>query len=364
MRIVPWLITGFGCIGVTAALAGIKYTQIQSAMAMAASFPPPSQVVASTLVEAKEWTPIRRLTGSVRAPQFVTIAAEASGRIVALPHTAGDEVSADDVLLQLFDADLKAQRDAISADLQLADTQLQRLRTLKRDALASQDQLDTLLARIQSLRAQVNALDAQISRLTVRAPFSGHLGIYAQSVGDIMQTGEVLTTLTGSTPQRWVDFKVPQGLAEVAIGDQVRLVGLDGRLLGTARVIAVSNAYNRGLRAYDVRAVTEQPELRHGELLQVEIQTGQRTTAMVVPNHAVRWDVEGPHVFVLLPAPEGTHTPLIAERRSVALLDERDGVALLSGDIAPGDTIATAGAFKLADASAVRVNNSGRELGR
>ncbi len=360
MRIIPWLTTAVGCIAITAALAGIKYQQIQAAMAMAANFPPPSEFVAATQIQAQAWTPIRRLTGTVRAPQFINIATEAAGRVVDLPYAAGELVPAGDVVLRLFDEDIKAQGEALRADLALTETQLKRVQELKRDALASQDQLDTLLARLQSLRAQIGAIDAQISRLTVRAPFEGRLGIYNQAVGDLMQMGETLTTFTGSTSTRWVDFKVPQGLAEVAVGDAVRLRAIDGEELGSAEIIAVSDAYNSTIRAYDVRAIVDDARLRHGEMLQVEVQTGRRREALQVPNQAVRWDVEGPHVFVLNPAPEGHHTPWIAELRRVDLLDERDGIAMLTGNLAVGEQIATAGAFKLSDQASVVITAPGQ----
>lgn len=355
MRILPWLITAAGCASVTAALAGIKYTQIQSAMAMAENYPPPVETVAAAEVTAEDWAPVRRLTGTVRAPEFVSIAAEAAGRVIALPYGAGQKVPEGEVILKLFDSDLIAQKEALDADLALAQTQLKRIQELKRDSLASQDQLDTLLARIQSLRAQISALDAQISRLTVRAPFEGRLGIYTQTVGDLMQPGDVLTTLTGTTPERWVDFKVPQGLAEVAVGDTVRLLSIDGSSLGNAEIIAVSDAYNSTIRAYDVRAVTNNTLLRHGEMLQVQVQAGRRRQALWVPNRSVRWDVDGPMVFALVPAPEDGHSPYVAELRRVELLDENNGFAVITGDLRAGELIASAGAFKLSDAAAVVV---------
>ena len=46
--------------------------------------------------------------------------------------------------------------------------------------MVSQDQLDVLKARKLSLKAQISVLDARLSRMTVRAPFKGTLGIYTQ----------------------------------------------------------------------------------------------------------------------------------------------------------------------------------------
>ena len=151
MRVLPWAVTVGVCFVVTGLLTGIKYLQYANAMAMVESFPPPYSVVSAENVATTEWTPVRRLTGTVRAPQFVQIAAEATGRVIELPAAAGHIVNTGDIVLKLFDEDLKAQRDALVADLNLVKVQLERVQKLKQQSLASQDQLDTLLARGESL---------------------------------------------------------------------------------------------------------------------------------------------------------------------------------------------------------------------
>ena len=103
MRIISWLVTLLVCLLVTGGLAGFKYQQVTNAMAMAASFPPPYSVVTATAAEQQQWTAVRRLTGTVRAPEFVQLTAEATGRIVRLGATAGAAVAKDDVIVQLFD---------------------------------------------------------------------------------------------------------------------------------------------------------------------------------------------------------------------------------------------------------------------
>jgi len=355
MRVLPWFLTFLLCAVLAGGFGGFKYQQIRGAMAMAASFPPPYETVTAVQAADELWTPIRRLTGTVRAPEFIEIAAEGAGRITALPHDAGDIVPEGDVILALFNEDLKAQRAALDADLALVRLQLERINKLKKESLASQDQLDTLLARSQSLKSQIAALDARISRMTIRAPFTGRLGIYAQSVGDLMQAGDILTTFTGTGDRRWIDFKVPQGITRIAVGDEVRLLSIDDEALGVARIIAVSDAFSVGTRAYDARAEVTGSGLRHGELVQVEVSTGGGRNVVAIPNRAVRWDREGSLAFVLSPAEAGAFKPWRASARRVRVLDERDGEVVIEGEVRPGDLVASEGAFKLADQALVDV---------
>jgi len=355
MRIVPWAVTVGVCFVVTGGLAGIKYLQISAAMAMAESFPPPYAVVTAQAVTAQPWTPVRQLTGTVRAPEFIQVAAEASGRVVALPVTAGNVVEQGQIIVRLFDEDLQAQRDALNADLNLVKVQLERAQKLKQQSLASQDQLDTLLARGESLRAQIAATSAQLSRLTLRAPFTGRLGIYTQTVGDLMRAGDVLTTLTGVSATRWIDFKIPQGVARVSVGDTVRLRSLDDTPLGEAHIIAVADALTPGLRAFDVRAEIADASLRHGELVMIEVRTRDARTAFALPGPAVRWDIDGPHVFVLGEAEQNAHVRHRAETRRVDVLGAHYGQVFVQGDLTEGELVAYQGAFKLHDGSLARI---------
>ncbi len=222
------------------------------------------------------------------------------------PLHSGDTVPKGAAILVLFNDDLEAQRTALQADLNLVNTQLERNQTLEADALVSRDQLDTLTAQTLSLTAQIAVLNARLSRMTVRAPFTGTLGIYPQRVGDLMHLSEVLTTLTGLNAERWVDFKVPQGLAELSVGDTVTIRDITGNAIGPAKVIAVSDAFAEGTRTYDVRAALQAAGLRHGALVQVAVSTGPREDVLSVPARSVRWDPEGPHAFVVEPSDAGS----------------------------------------------------------
>ena len=345
----PWVITVSVCGFVTAALAGIKFVQISQAMAFMESFPPAYETVTVANAQADEWQPTRLLSGTVQSPEHLVISAETPGRIVRLPYRSGETVSAGAEVLVLFDDDVEAQRDALQADLNLVETQLSRNLTLEADSLVSQDQLDILKARKQSLSAQISVLEARLSRMTVRAPFAGTMGIYTQRVGDLMRFGEVLTTLTGLTPSRWIDFKVPQGLANIVVGDTVEIRDVNGFFAGPAKVIAVSAAFAEQTRTYDVRAELEAPALKHGSLVQVAVDTGPLEKLMSVPKRSVRWDVKGAHVFVVEEAEADAFLPHRASMRRVEVRGESRDKLYVRGEMTPGELVANRGAFKLED---------------
>jgi membrane fusion protein (multidrug efflux system) len=209
--------------------------------------------------------------------------------------------------------------------------------------------LDVLKARKLSLSAQIAVSQARLSRMTVRAPFAGTMGIYSQRVGDLMRFGEELTTLTGLEPTRWIDFKVPQGLASIVVGDTVNIRDVNGVFAGPARVIAVSAALAQGTRTYDVRAELEAPALKHGSLVQVAVDTGPLENLMSVPKRSVRWDPQGPHVFVVEEAEADAFLPHRASIRRVEVRGESRDKLFVRGEMVPGELVANKGAFKLED---------------
>ena len=354
-KVLPWLITIVSCFLVTGALAAVKYQQITAAIAFGASFPEPYEVVNAQQVSTATHTPVRRLGGTVRRPEFVEISPEVGGRIVALPHQSGAIVKKGQPLLELFSADLTAQQEALKAERDLTITQLGRSRKLQAQSLIAQDDIDVQQARLNALNAQIRAIDAQLTRLTLRAPFDGRMGIYTHVVGDMIDSGEVIADFTGLGTERWIDFKVPQGLARLSIGDTVSIFDLDNRLLGTAKIIVVSDTIDANTRTFDVRAMTRSDRLKHGELLQIEVASRASSVVYELPPASIRWDTEGTYIFELAEAEAGAQQPFRAVPTRVTLVDESADVALFTADLDETALFATTGAFKLSDGVLARL---------
>ena len=357
----PWVITISACLVITFSLTGIKFFQISKAVALMESFPPPYETITLASAVAEDWQPTRLLSGTVQSPQYLVISAEAPGRIVGLPYQSGDAVPMGEKILMLFDDDVRAERDALNADLELVKAQLLRNLTLEAESLVSQNEVDILRARKLSLDAQVAALNAKLSRMSVHAPFTGKLGVYSQRLGDLMRFGEVLTTLTGVEPTRWVDFKVPQGLANIAVGDRVEVRNIDGVSKGPAKVIAVSEALAQETRTYDVRAEIEAPTLRHGSMVQVLVNAGPPENLISVPKRSVRWDPEGPYVYVIKEAEPGAFLSHRASVRRVEVRGETQTRLYLRGEVLAKEIVANKGAFKLEDGILVSIKTLASE---
>src|SRR5205823_1528647 len=127
------------------------------------------------------------------------------------------------VLLELDTSVERAQLESAEARRGLAELSTARTRKLTAREAASQSQLDTDEAQLKTSSADAGALKAQIDRKTVRAPFSGRLGIRLVNLGQYLSPGTAVTSLEalGSV---YVDFQLPQeNLAVVKVGTPVRV---------------------------------------------------------------------------------------------------------------------------------------------
>ena len=154
---------------------------------------------------------------------------------------------------------------------------------------------------------------------------------------------------------------MPQGLANVVVGDRVDIRDVSGAFAGAARVIAVSSAFSQGTRTYDVRAEIDAPALKHGSLVQVVVDTGPLENLTSVTKRSVRWDPKGAHVYVIEETAADAFLPHRAVMRRVEVRGESLNKLFVSGEISPGELVADRGAFKLEDELLVSIQASSRD---
>lgn len=162
--------------------------------------PAPLVVGAETKVRQGD---IRRLvtsTGTVK-PQVgaqVNVSTRVSGRVESLLVAIGQEVKAGQVVAVIEHKDLQAKLDQAKAQLNEVQIQVDQARidlkrqvALKAEELVSQDavdkarqQLDVLVARLESNRAQVATAQVNLDFATIRSPIDGVVATIATQQGE------------------------------------------------------------------------------------------------------------------------------------------------------------------------------------
>jgi membrane fusion protein (multidrug efflux system) len=220
-------------------------------------------------------------------------------------------------------------------------------------------------ASFDSLSADASALEAQIDRKVVRAPFSGRLGIRAVNLGQYLAPGTTLTVLE-STESVYVDFRLPQQHLDVLRQGMTVRASLEksGAKASEGSISAIEPAVDAVTRAVKVRAElpNSNGSLRPGMFVNVEVVLPDKRRVVAIPSTAVVHAAYGDSVFCAepkkdAPAAKADKPVKLARQQFVRLGDVRgDFVAVLDG-VSAGQEVVTSGAFKLRNGASLAVNN-------
>lgn len=360
-----YVIVIVGLLALIGGLAAVKGSQIGMLIGMGEAMKkagPPPEVVALTASSKQTWETTLSAVGSVVTAKGVALSNDAPGLVARLHFDSGDTVKQGDVLVELDTSVERAQLASLHARRDLAEISAKRSTALASSGAVAQAQVDADVSSLKSLSADANALVAQIARKTIRAPFSGKLGLRQVNLGQYLAPGTTVTTLE-SQKASLVDFTLPQQeLGKIAVGTPVRalLSGQSAPLVGS--ISAIDPAVDPMTRNIKVRATMPDAEnqLRPGMFLRVEVVLPEKSEVVAVPQTAIVHASYGDSVFVAeeKPGPDGKPRP-VAQQHFVKLGRSRgDFVAVVDG-LGAEQQVVTAGAFKLRNGIPLKVNNQG-----
>jgi len=352
-------------LGVTVLLLGglgfMKFKQVEAAMQAGASFQPPPEAVTSIVAQRDQWPATMGVIGTMEAVHGVTVSADLPGVVERISFESGQSVSTGDVLVELDTRQERAQLASLEAQSELARVNYGRMQQLVNAGVISRMDYDQATSQQKATEANVAEIRATIARKTIRAPFSGILGIRKVNLGQYLAAGAPMVVLQSLNPI-YVDFGVPQQTAaQVKVGSKLRVASEDLAGHGFAgRVTALDSVIDETTRNVQVQATLANPEgkLRPGMFVQVDVGVGASRAAITLPASAISYAPYGDSVFVItdLKDPKGK-TYRGVRQQFVKLEGSRgDQVAVISG-VNPGDEVVTSGVFKLRNGAAVQVNN-------
>jgi membrane fusion protein (multidrug efflux system) len=353
-------------------LAGIKGAQIKQLIGFGEQMqklgPPPEPVNAAP-VERQTWERTLQAVATVVSSKGVTVSNDAPGVVTKLNFDSGATVKVGQPLVELDASVERAQLESLKARVGLANQSLLRTRKLMSSGVITQSELDTQESNYRGLVADSRAIQAQIDRKTVRAPFAGKLGIRAVNLGQYLAPGTMLTVLE-STDAVFVDFTLPQqDLPEIQIGRPVRVRSdADGKVIAEGSISAFDASVDAVSRSLKIRASIPNASsvLRTGMFVNIEVVLPERADVVAVPVTAVVHAPYGDSVFVVEPkqapaeggGPEGAQPgALVARQQFVRLGHMRGDFVAIDRGVEAGQKIVTAGAFKLRNQAPVTIKN-------
>ena len=288
--------------------------------------------------------------GSLRSDESITVRPEVAGRINAIRFQEGQRVAKGDTLFTLDPAINDAEVQQARANLTLAKSKFDRSVDLAKSNFISGQAKDEAENNLKVAQAALTLAEAKLAKTTIKAPFSGIIGLRSVSVGDYVKEGADIVNLESIDPLK-VDFRVPEMyLTQVKVGQPLSVV-LDAMAGKTyeGRVFAVNPLLDAAGRAVVIRAQVRNQDtsLRPGMFARVRLVTKDVQNALVVPEQSLVPQGEEQYVFKVV---DGK-----AMRQKVEVGQRRDGKAEVVNGIAADDVIVTAGQLKLRDGVPVRL---------
>lgn len=362
-KVLPWLVSGFALLVVGGGAYWFGRSQSpaaanaapggQGAPAAKAPSGPPATAVEATKVAIREVAQGITAVGSLRSDESVIVRPEVSGRIGEILFTEGQRVSKGAVLVR-FDASVqRAELQQAEANLNLSKSKLERALDLQKRGFISSQARDEAESNNRVAQAAFDLASARLSKLEIRAPFSGTMGLRSVSVGDYVRDGQDIANLEAIDPLK-VDFRVPELFLKDVANGQLLQVTLDAfpSQVFQGRVFAINPLLDANGRSIVIRAVVKNADarLRPGMFARVRLLTSNKQEGMVIPEQAV---VPSGEEFFVFRVTDGR-----AARTKIEIGQRQAGVVEVLRGLGKDDMVVTAGQLKIRDGVPVKVANA------
>jgi membrane fusion protein (multidrug efflux system) len=289
------------------------------------------------------------LSGSIEANEQVEIRSEVSGIVKNIYFQEGSNVSKGQILFKVNDIELKAQLTQAKTKESLASENERRAKLLLQKEAISQEEYDVARADLQSSKAQSQLIQAQIEKTSVRAPFSGKIGLRSISPGTYV-TPTLLVAKLVNSGQLKITFSIPEKYAsQVKKGATISFKVSGSDQSYSAKVYAIEPEVEIATRTLKVRALADNKngKLLPGTFADVQLPLDIIKDAVVIPTEAIIPIQNGKKVFV---ANKG-----MAKEVMVETATRTDASILVLSGLKAGDTVLTSGVMSLKDESPIIV---------
>jgi membrane fusion protein, multidrug efflux system len=291
--------------------------------------------------------------GTLQAQQHINVAPQMDGKISAILYQPGSYVKKGTVLFQLDDRIYQARMHAAQSALQLAKMNFERALKLAKTGVQSAQELDKVRAVFQQAQAALVSDNTILSEAQILADFSAYVGPQLVSVGDYVQKGQTLTSLTDRSsllvhyhlPERYLQkIKLKQKI-EVMLPEHKEQVFEGGVSYISPTVDATTHSFS-----VEANIPNKNNRLAPGLFVKVRHVLGENLDALVVPINSLVSTITGSEVYRIR-----NHQAEVVSVTTGATMGNQ--VEIVKG-LNSGDVVVTSGQQQLLNGSRVREVNS------
>lgn len=289
------------------------------------------------------------LSGTLEANEQVELRSEVTGVVESINFKEGTQVSKGQVLVRVNDIELRAQLSKVGTAKQLASENERRAKLLLEKQAISQEDYDVASAEYKSAQAEAQLIAAQLGKATIRAPFSGTIGLRYISEGTYVTSATPIATLV-NTKQLKITFSVPAKYASrIKLNSEINFTTSGSKTEYSAKIYAIEPQIDVATRTLKMRALADNSEgnLYPGMFASVLLPLETVDDAILVPSESLIPIQNGKMIFI---SEGGKAKQIKVETGSRT----ESAIRILSG-LKAGDTILTSGVMSLKDGVPVKV---------
>jgi membrane fusion protein (multidrug efflux system) len=310
----------------------------------------PSLNVNGVVVNAGNFNNDLGITGTIEANESVALQSEVAGLVTGIFFKEGTNVKKGTLLVKINDRDIQAQLEQARTKEKLSASNENRAKQLLEKGAISQEEYDTSLADVLSLKAQTQLIRAQLDKTSIYAPFSGKIGLRSISSGEYITPSKVIANLMSIDPIK-ISFSVPEKYAgQIKLNSAISFRTSGSSKLYSGKVFAIEPGINTQTRTLQIKAIAPNAnmELLPGAFAKIELSLNTLENAILIPNEAIIPVLKGKTVYISKNG-KAQQVPVEAGTRTA------ENIVITSG-LNIGDTVLTTGAMALKPNALVNVS--------
>jgi membrane fusion protein (multidrug efflux system) len=285
--------------------------------------------------------------GTARANESIEVTARISSVITLINFTEGQQVKAGDLLIELDNAEIRANLNMAEASLKQKRSQFRRSNKLGETRVVSDAELEEQEAGVLMAEAEVRAARARLDNSYIKAPFAGTVGLRRVSLGNLVGPDTMITTLDDTNTIK-LEFTIPESfLSSLESGMTIEAKSAAYPTLAIKGTVSmIDSRVDPTTRSLTVIAMITNGEnlIRPGMFLTVELE-GKRNDVLMIPEEALVPRQGRQFVFVI---EDGK-----AVEKQVELGVRAPGLAEIRSGLTVGEILITEGVQKVRSGAAV-----------
>jgi membrane fusion protein (multidrug efflux system) len=301
----------------------------------------PGMAVEGIIVSTTKFNSDLDISGSIEANESVVLRSEVAGLVTGIFFKEGSTVNKGTVLVKINDKDIQAQLREAQTKLNLAASNENRAKQLLEKGAISQEEYDTSLANLQTVKSQIQLIHAQLAKTNVIAPFSGKIGLRNISTGEYLTPNTTIANLMSVNPIK-ITFSIPEKyVSQVKMNAEISFTTDANSKVHKAKIFAIEPGINQQTRTLQIKALSPNGnnELLPGSFAQIKLALSTIDDAILIPTESIIPVLSGKVVYI---SKNG-----MAEQVNVDAGTRTADKVLINGGLNVGDTVLTTGAMSL-----------------